>query len=109
MVPKPSCAIVFLLLSCPAFAQIGGSGSIEGIVTDSSGAVVANASVTATSATTGVRTTRQTTNAGRYTISPLAAGVYSVTVAAPGFETLVQEKVTVDALSVAALNLSLQV
>jgi hypothetical protein len=109
MARKPICAIAFLLLSQAASAQIGGSGSIEGIVTDPSGAVVANASVSATSATTGLRTTRQTTDAGRYTISPLAAGVYSVTITAPGFETLVQQNVPVDALSIATLNVSLKV
>ena len=97
------------LLPAVSIAQIGGSGSIQGVVSDSSGAVIPAASVTAVSAATGVKTARQTTEAGYYVLSPLPAGTYIVTAAAPGFETLVQENVIVDALSAVGLNLALKV
>jgi len=90
-------------------AQIGGGGSIQGTVTDPSGAVIPNATLTATHVATAVKTTRQTTAAGVYAISPLPAGEYTVTVAADGFQTLVQERVVVDALGVLGLNVTLRI
>src|SRR5205823_8671520 len=53
-------------------------------------------------------TARQTTEAGNYSISPLPAGEYTITVAAGGFQTLVQEHVLVDALNMVGLNLTLK-
>jgi len=101
---------VFALISAPrALAQIGGTGSIQGVVTDTTGAVISGATVTATNVATGVKTERQTTGAGLYVISPLPPGEYTIAVSANGFKPLMQEKVVVDALSAVGLNLSLQV
>jgi len=85
-------------------AQTGGTGSIEGTVTDPTGAVVAGATVTAANTLTGVKTTNITTKAGYYVIPLLHPGPYTVTVAASGFGTLTQENVIVDALATVALN-----
>jgi hypothetical protein len=93
----------------PLAAQIGGTGTVQGVVSDPSGAVIPGASVTATQEATGVKTTRQTTAAGYYVISPLPAGQYSISAAAAGFQTIVQEHVAVDALATAGLNLTLKV
>jgi Carboxypeptidase regulatory-like domain len=90
-------------------AQIGGNGSIQGVVSDPSGAAVPNATVVATNVSTGIKTSRTTTNSGYYVLSPLPAGEYNVSVTASGFETINQEHVTVDALSQVALNLALRV
>jgi hypothetical protein len=98
-----------LLLTNLLQAQIGGNGSIQGVVSDPSGAAVPNAAVVATNVSTGVKTSRTTTNAGYYVLSPLPAGEYNVTVTAPGFETVNQEHVTVDALAQVGLNLTLRV
>ena len=97
---------LLLLLAGPVKlkAQTGGTGSIEGTVTDPKGLVVAGATVTATDTSTGVKTTATTTDAGRYTISLLLPDSYDVTVAAPGFSTLTQEHVVVAALADVALN-----
>ena len=92
----------------PVSAQLGGSGTINGTVTDSSGAVVPGATVTAKNNATGVETTRQTTDAGLYVITPLSPGTYTVKVAVKNFQTTVQEKIVVDALSTATVNLSLK-
>ena len=100
---------VLLLITASGRAQIGGNGSIQGVVSDPSGAAVPNAAAVATNVSTGVRTSRTTTNAGYYVLSPLPAGEYKVTVTAPGFETITQEHVTVDALAQVALNLTLRV
>lgn len=99
-----------VLLTPPrTLAQIGGAGSIQGVVTDATGAVIPGATVTATNVATGVKTQRQTTEAGLYVITPLPPGEYTVTASIAGFKPIVQEKVIVDALSTVAVNLSLQV
>jgi len=96
-----------VLLPFGAKAQMAGTGAISGTITDSTGAVVPNASVTATAVSTNVKSARTSTGAGDYNISPLAPGVYTVTVSAKGFEKVVQENVTVDALTTVAVNFKL--
>jgi hypothetical protein len=90
-------------------AQIGGGGSIQGTVTDPGGSVVPGASVVVTNISTGVETSKQTNDSGVYVISPLIPGEYKVVVSLSGFQTLIQEKVIVDALSTVTVNLSLKV
>ena len=68
--------------------MVGGSGTIQGTVTDPTGAVVPGATVVATNNATGVKTTRETTQAGVFVISPLNPGEYTLTVSATGFQTL---------------------
>jgi hypothetical protein len=100
---------ILSLAAGPAWAQLAGSGSIQGTITDSSAAVVPGVSVTAINLATGVETSRQTTAAGLYVLSPLPAGEYNVRVTAEGFQTLTQEHVVVDATSTVGLNLELKV
>ena len=91
----------------PAHAQSGG-GAISGTVSDSTGAVVANATVTALNIATGVKTVRPSSSSGVYTVSPLLPGTYTVTVTSSGFNTFTQENVVVDALQNVGLNVTLQ-
>ena len=98
-----------MLLAIPGSGQIGGTGSVRGVVSDPSGAVIPAASVVATNVGTQVKTARQTTESGNYTLSPLPAGEYTVTVAAAGFQTSVQEHVVVDALTTVSLNFTMKV
>jgi len=74
-----------------AVAQTAGEAAITGTVTDGAHAVIPDATVTAHNEQTGVNTTRVTSSAGLYAISPLIVGNYTVTVSASGFETLKQE------------------
>ncbi|HEY3838922.1 MAG TPA: TonB-dependent receptor [Bryobacteraceae bacterium] len=103
------CLVAILFAAGVSLAQIGGSGSIEGTVTDPSGAVIAGATVTATNVATSVQTTRQTTTAGLYVLTPLPPGEYSVSVSAPGFQGLNQAHINVNALETTSLNPKLQV
>jgi hypothetical protein len=102
-------ALCLLWMDIPAAAQIGGTGSIEGTVSDPSGAVVTGATVTATNTLSGVQTTDVTTKNGYFVIPLLQPGPYTVTIKASGFENLVQEHVIVDALATVAVNPKLTV
>jgi Carboxypeptidase regulatory-like domain/TonB dependent receptor len=98
-----------LLVPATALSQVGGGGSITGTVLDTSGAALPGVTITATNIATGVATVRNTTSSGVYSVSPLPAGEYKVEVALAGFQTFVQERVIVDALSVVGLNVTLRV
>jgi len=63
------------------------TGAIRGTITDSSGAIVPSAAVTATNTATGVQTAAKTNQAGEYSIRFLQIGQYKVTVEATGFAT----------------------
>jgi len=64
-------------------------GSIQGIITDSSGALVLGASVRIAATETGAVVSVKTDAAGFYTVGPLNPGNYRVTVSAAGFQTLI--------------------
>ncbi len=97
-------AICLLLAAMPAAAQLAGQGSMQGTVTDSTGAVVPNASVTVTNTATNVSSVQKSSSAGFYNISPLVPGSYTVQVVAQGFKTLMQDNVVVDALQTRAFD-----
>jgi hypothetical protein len=63
-------------------------GSIEGTITDPTGAIVPSATVTVAAPDTGFTKTLSTNSAGVFTLGPLNPGPYRVTVTAPGFENL---------------------
>lgn len=81
------CSILLLCLSLAslAFGQSASSATIVGTVTDSQGAVVPNATVTATNTATGVGHTAKSTSSGNYTIPNLPPGNYDVKVEAASF------------------------
>jgi hypothetical protein len=70
--------------------------SIDGTVTDSSGAVVANAKVSVTNDNTNVTKTATTSAAGTYTVTDLIAGTYTVKVEIAGFQASLHKGVTVE-------------
>jgi Carboxypeptidase regulatory-like domain/TonB-dependent Receptor Plug Domain len=80
------CALAVLLCIPAALAQTV-TGSITGVVTDRSGAVIAGATVTARNIATGVDTPVTTNASGSYNIQFLPIGQYQVTVHANGFGT----------------------
>ena len=104
-----SLSAILGMTSLTARAQLAGTGAITGTVTDTSGAVIANAVITATSVNTSVATMRRGTSSGDYNITPLAPGSYVVTATAVGFEKFVQKDVNVNALSTVVLNIRLSV
>lgn len=75
-----------VLLMVSALAQA--NSRISGTVTDSTGAVVPGAKVTAKNEATGEAYTQTTTGAGLYAFPSLPAGKYTVTVEVSGFKTV---------------------
>ena len=97
------------LSPAPAIAQTGGQGAVQGTITDSTGAIVPNATVDAKNQASAVDTIRPTSSAGVYEINPLIPGTYTITITAPGFQTFKQQNLVVDALKVTGFNATLTV
>lgn len=92
-----------------AHAQLSGKGEIKGTVKDPTGAVVANAIITATDPATGETVTRKSNASGDYDITPLDPAVYTVTITATGFEKQSQADVHVNAMEIASYDAVLTV
>jgi len=91
--PKPFhslCAVLLVLCLCsaavPAMAQSQAStGQITGIVTDTQGAAIARATVTASNKQTGLARSSTSNDDGLYAILLLPPGFYNVSAEASGF------------------------
>lgn len=75
-------------VSTPAFAQSLTTGGVTGNVTDPTGAVVPNVTVTLTSLDTGAVETATTNASGEYRFSLLKPGRYTVAAASSGFQNI---------------------
>src|SRR6266850_2585015 len=85
------------------------TAAFQGTVTDTSGALLPGAQVTASNVETGLKRTMTTTDEGRFLLSVLPPGSYEVTVTLPGFETLVRKGMTLTVGQQASLALVLSV
>ncbi len=83
------------------------SGAIAGNIQDASGAVIQNATVTATNDATHASSVTKSTSAGAYRFPNIPLGTYTVTVVAPGFSTSTQTGVIVQISSTTALDIQL--
>jgi Carboxypeptidase regulatory-like domain len=102
-------AILFAAGAPLGMAQTSSTGALTGTVTDPSGAVIAGATVTATSLATGqARSTTSDAN-GAYKFGLLDPGNYSVSFSAAGFKTASIPSVTVNVTETAVLNHALAV
>jgi hypothetical protein len=79
-------AVCTLGIGAPSVLLAQGYGSISGTVTDSSGAVVPNAVITATQAGTGIQVRTTTGAEGEFVIATLQPSVYSISVSHSGFD-----------------------
>jgi len=90
--------LVLLLAASSLFAQgDGATGSLAGLVVDSSGGPAPGATAVARNKATGATFEAVTNGQGIFTIKTLPAGTYSVTVALPGFRNAVVREVRVTA------------
>ena len=99
--------LVGLLLPVTAFAQT--LGTIQGTITDSSGAVLPGVTVTARNVDTGIERIAFSGEAGFYSAKSLQPGTYDLTAALEGMQSVRQEGVQVLIGQVLDVNLSLGV
>ena len=97
-----------LLSGSRCFAQAV-SGSINGYVTDPTGAPIGSASVDVSNEQTGVRTHATANSEGFYNASNLPPGNYSISVEQSGFSKLTREHVKLDVDAVLRIDLKLSV
>ena len=102
------CAVTFGL-ALYGNSQMAGTGSIQGIVTDNTGAVIQNASVTVINSATQVKHPVKTDDHGLYSVPNLNVGSYTVEVTAPGFATFKQTGITLEVGSSIAVNVHMEV
>ncbi|MGA8230141.1 MAG: TonB-dependent receptor [Candidatus Acidiferrales bacterium] len=100
---------IVLFLSATSFSLYAqdNSGTLQGTVTDSSGAAVAGADVTGKNLDTGLTQKTVTTDAGLYSLPNLPVGNYSVTIEKQGMKKYTREGVTVQTSSTASLNVQM--
>ena len=101
-------ALALGVFSLSTFAQVP-TGTILGVVKDSSGAVVADAMVTIRNIDTGDRRTLSSANDGAYRAVQLPAGHYEVRAEHAGFRTETQQAITLNVGDNAVINFTLQV
>jgi len=101
------CNIVLALLSWSAFAQAP-TATLSGKVTDQTGAVIPQATVTLSTAS-GTRATATTDQLGGYQIQSLPAGSYNVSATAKGFANFSRSNVALGPGQSQTLDVTLQV
>src|SRR5579862_9473983 len=102
-------AFVALSFAVQLIGQGVDTALVRGTVKDASGAVIPGVMVTMTNVATGVSEKRPTDSAGRYLFADLKPATYTVTVAATGFKTLIQENVVLRVGQQTDLDLKLEV
>ena len=83
--------LVVSLALAPSLSAQGGRASISGVVTDSSGAVIPAAAVSAVNTNTGFTVSVNTNGIGAYALPLLPVGTYDVSVKKEGFQDRTQE------------------
>ncbi|WP_109489292.1 TonB-dependent receptor [Occallatibacter savannae] len=106
-----SCSLALLtisLLSLPGLSQQT-LGSLNGTVTDSSGAAVPGARITITNAATNYSASTVSQETGFYQVFNLPIGTYTVKVSHAGFDTMTLKSVPVQEAKATTVNASLRV
>ena len=101
--------ICALLTGAPALFAQSQNASLDGVVSDKTGAVIPQAKVTISAAERQLTMTNTTDNAGRYSFPNLAPGSYTLNIEANGFRTFVQSGIQLLANQSARIDASLDV
>lgn len=99
--------LMFTLCTAVVRAQVD-TGTILGIVTDPSGAVVPGATVTIINQSSSARLTTKSSSQGRYDFTPLKIGDYKIEVESAGFKKAIVQGVHLDIQQQALVNVVLQ-
>ena len=101
-------AALFCLCICER-ASAGVTGSISGIVTDESGAVIVAAEITARNAETRIQQSVHTDDKGFYAFQALPVGTYTIGVRKSGFKEFHETGIAINVNSAIRLDARLQV
>ena len=101
------CFTLLALVAVPAGAQEL-RGTIQGVVADSSGAVIPGSTVTLTNDNTGVQTTRETNAVGQYVFDFVSAGTYTLRVESDGFRAFEQRNIVVQTRDDITVNAAME-
>jgi hypothetical protein len=93
-----------VLLACLSLSAQQITGNIRGTVTDPSGAIIRDASVTARQAETGLSRATTTDHNGAYVLLELPVGHYRLVIAAKGFQEYVQDGITLNVNETASVS-----
>jgi len=104
-----SLAIGTLISNPAALLAQSDNSSIAGTITDSTGAVIAGASITIMSELTKADRTTVSNQSGFYTVAGLAPGKYTITVSAAGFGTVTRTNNNLDPSVPATVNITLPI
>ncbi len=97
-----------LLISPLSLTAQVDTGSISGIVTDASGAVIHDASVTLINEGTNAQLMTRAGSGGEYIFSPVRIGSYTLTATYQGFQTTTTRNVTVNVSAAVVINFTLK-
>jgi len=104
------CASVLAVVGGWTMAASGQTlgASLNGQVTDPTGAAIPGAIVTATNTGTGLKVTATSSGEGVYRLAPLPPGTYALSVHESGFQTYLQQGITINVDTPATQNVTLQ-
>src|SRR5882762_4709770 len=102
------CVACLVVVSPPSRAQ-STYGTVNGSVTDASGAAIADAQVTLTNLGTSEKRTQATGNEGFYSFVNLNPGRYKIDAEKPGFKRITRPEVVVDVQQTVRIDLAMQV
>jgi len=101
--------LAVVVLCCSVASAQQTLGGITGVVTDSSGGVIPNATVTVVDENTSLTRSVKTNSSGTYSLVNLPIGTYTLTYTAEGFDVQRTQHITVQADRTASVNASLKV
>src|SRR5438552_1197042 len=102
-------SFLILTIATPFSIAQTTTAAFLGSITDSSGAVLPGAQVTASNVETGLKRITVSNEEGRFLLSELPPGSYELTVSLPSFETLVRKGLTLTVGQQASLTLSMSI
>jgi hypothetical protein len=103
------CLAALLLATATGNCQTAGTGSIQGTISDSTGAILQNAPVTLTNTATQVQHATKSGADGLYSFPNIPIGVYTLDVSTPGFEYYSQAGIVLEVGSSIGINVSMTV
>lgn len=103
------CLVLLIAGAGPLWAQTANQGSIEGTITDPSGAVIPGAALTATNTATGIVQSTQSNGDGYYRFVALPVGSYNLAITKTGFAAQTRNGIDVTVGGKIALDIKLGV